>query len=145
MPLAAPAVVGANVMVNDVVCPGFRLAGAVQPVRVKPVPVMACAVMEMADVPVFDTVTGTDPLEPTARLLKLMLAGFAASAPCVPVPLRGMVSVVFVAVDVITMFAETAPVVVGANVAVNDALAPAAIVWFAATPLVLKPDPVVLT
>jgi hypothetical protein len=40
LPLATVADVGANVTVNDVVCPGLRLVGAAQPVNVKPVPVM---------------------------------------------------------------------------------------------------------
>ncbi len=40
LPLALPAVVGANVTVKEVVWPGVRLAGAAQPVSVKPVPVM---------------------------------------------------------------------------------------------------------
>jgi hypothetical protein len=40
LPVAFPAVVGANVTVKLVVWPGPRLAGALQPVSVKPVPVM---------------------------------------------------------------------------------------------------------
>jgi hypothetical protein len=81
LPLAAVAVVGENVTVKDVVCPGVRLAGAVQPVRVKPVPVMLWAVIETAAVPVFVSVTGTDAVEPTVTLPKGMLVGFAVSAP----------------------------------------------------------------
>jgi len=122
-----------------------RLAGAAQPVNVKPVPVMLCAVIDTDEVPVFDSVTDTEPLAPTARPAKLMPGGFALRAPCVPVPLNGIFSVAFVAVDVIATFPETVPEVVGANWAVNDMLAPAAIVWFAARPLVLKLDPVVVT
>jgi hypothetical protein len=106
----------------------LRLAGAVQPVNVKPVPVMLCAVIDTDEVPVFDSVTGTDPLVPSARPEKFMLGGFAVRAPCVPVPLNGMFSVAFVADDVIAMLPETFPGPVGANVAVNDVLAPAAIV-----------------
>jgi len=123
----------------------LRLAGAAHPFNVKPVPVMLCAVIETGAVPGFDRVTDTARLEPTTRVPKLMLEGFAASAPCVPVPLSGMVSVGFVAVEVIVMLPEWAPVVAGANVAVNGALAPAAIVCLAARPLVLKPDPVMVT
>jgi hypothetical protein len=40
LPVALPAVVGANVTVKLVVWPGAMLAGALQPVSVKPVPVM---------------------------------------------------------------------------------------------------------
>ena len=59
----------------------MRLAGAVQPVKVKPVPVMLWAVIDTAAVPVFDNVTGTDALEPTFTLPKGMLTGLAVSAP----------------------------------------------------------------
>jgi hypothetical protein len=65
LPLAAPATVGANVTVKEIACPGFRLAGADQLVRVNPVPEMLCPVIETTAVPWFDTVTGTDPLLPT--------------------------------------------------------------------------------
>jgi hypothetical protein len=144
LPLALPADVGANVTVKEVVCPEVRLAGADQPVKVNPVPVMLCAVIETAAVPVFESVTGTDPLELTTKAPKLMLGGVAVSAPWVPVPLSEMMSVGFVAVEVIVIVPGTVPVVVGANVPVNVAVAPAAIVWFGAKPLVLYPVPVVL-
>ena len=81
LPLLFPALVGANVTVKLVVWPGVRLAGAVQPVNVKPVPVMLCAVIETAAVPVFVNVTGTEALAPLITAPKLMLAGFADSAP----------------------------------------------------------------
>lgn len=51
LPLAAPGPAGANFTVNDVVCPGFRLAGADQPVRVNPAPVILCPVIETGAVP----------------------------------------------------------------------------------------------
>jgi hypothetical protein len=56
-----------------------------------------------------------------------MLVGFALSAPCVPVPLTGIVSVGFVAFDVITILPLTAPAAVGAKVPVRVAVPPAAI------------------
>jgi hypothetical protein len=137
LPLEDPATVGAYVTVNEVVWPGFRLAGAAHSVRVNPVPVMLWAVIETGAVPLFDRVTGTEPLAPTTTPPKGMLEGVAVSAPLVPVPLSGMFNVVFVADEVISMFPGSAPVVVGANVAVNDAVAPAAICWVAVNPLVL--------
>ena len=88
--------------------------------------------------------TGTDALEPTVMLPKGMLPGVAVSAPCVPVPLRGIFSVGFVAVDVIAIFPETAPIVVGAKVPVSVAVAPAAIVCPRVRPFALKPGPVVV-
>src|SRR5271156_3421961 len=86
LPLAAPPTVGANVTVKDVVCPGFKLAGADQPVSVNPFPVMLCAVIETGAVPRFDRVTGTDPLLPTGRLVNAMLDGLAERLPRVPGP-----------------------------------------------------------
>ena len=111
----------------------------------KPVPVMLLPVIETAAVPVLESVTVTGVLPPTVTLPKLTLDGLALSPPSVPVPLRGMDSDPFVAVDVIVMLPDDVPVAVGANAAEKVAVAPAAIVWFALSPLVLKLDPVVLT
>jgi hypothetical protein len=96
-------------------------------------------------VPVFDKVTGTDALEPTVMFPNGMLPGVAVSAPWVPIPLRGMFSVGFVAVEVIAIFPGTVPFVVGAKVPVSVAVAPAAIVCPVVRPLALKPGPVVVT
>lgn len=90
-------------------------------------------------------VTGTEALAPSRTAPKLMLAGLADSAPCVPEPLRGIVSVGFVAVEAIVTLPDAAPVVVGANVDMKVAVAPAAIFWPAVNPVLLKPAPVVLT
>lgn len=144
LPLALPAVVGANVTLKDAVWLGFRVCGE-SVLMLKPVPPMLLAVIETAAVPVLVSVTGTAALLPTGRFPKLMLAGLALSVPCVPVPLRAIDIVPFVAVDVIVMLPVTVPVVVGANVAERLAVAPAAIVCPALTPLALKPDPLVLT
>jgi hypothetical protein len=143
LPFEAVVDVGENVAVKDVVCPGVRLAGAVQPVSVNPVPVMLWAVIATAAVPVFVIVTGTDPLAPTVTFPNGMLDGLADSTPCVPVPLSGMLIVGLVADEVIAMLPAAAPAVVGANVAVKFAVAPAAIVCPAARLLEPKPGPVV--
>ena len=94
----------------------------------KLVPVMLVAVIEMGAVPEFVSVTGMVPELPTKRLPKAMLAGFATSVPCVPVPLKGIDIVGFVAFVVIVMFPDTVPANVGANFAVRDAVPPAAMV-----------------
>src|SRR5271154_2832072 len=122
LPLAAPPTVGANVTVKEAVCPGFRLAGADQPVSVNPVPVILCAVIETGAVPRFDGVTGTDPLLPTGRLVNAILDGLAERLPCVPVPLKGIDSVGLVAVVASEMFPDASPVAVGANRAVKVAV-----------------------
>jgi len=143
-PVTAPADAGANVAVKEVVCPGLRLCG-VSPVTLNPAPVTLPAVIERAAVPEFDRVTETDSLPPTARFAKGMLAGFAVSAPCVPVPLRAIDIVGSEAVVVIVMAPDPAPAAAGANWVVKDALAPAAMLCPAASPVALKPVPVVLT
>ena len=109
----------------------------------KPVPVMLLPVMETAAVPVLESVTVVGVLLPTATLPKLTLEGLALSAPCVPVPLRGIDTVTFVAVDVIVMLPDAVPVAVGANDAEKFAVAPAAIAWLALSPVALNPDLVV--
>jgi hypothetical protein len=144
LPLAAPLTVGANVTVKDVVWPGFRLAGAAQPVRVNPGPVTVCAVIATGDVPVFDSVTGTDPLLPTGRLVNAMLGGVAERVPCVPVPLKGIDSEGFDAVVVSVIIPEASPAPVGANFAVKLAVAPAAMFCPTVRPVELKPGPVVV-
>ena len=111
----------------------------------KPVPVIPLPEIETAAVPVLESVTATAALLPTARLPKLMLAGLALSAPCVPIPLSGIETVPLVAVDVIVMLPDTVPVAVGTNETAKFAVAPAAIVCSVLSPVALNPDPVVLT
>jgi hypothetical protein len=99
----------------------------------------------MFAVPVFVSVTGTEALAPSITDPKLMLDGVADSPPWVPVPLSVMVSVGFVALEAITMLPLAAPAVVGANVPVTVALAPAAICPPALSPLALNPVPAAVT
>jgi len=99
----------------------------------------------MFAVPVFVSVTGTEALAPSITDPKLMLAGVEDNPPWVPVPLNVIVSVGFVALEAITMLPLAAPAVVGANVPVTVALAPAAICPPALSPLALNPVPVAVT
>ena len=78
---------------------------------------------------------------PTRTFPKLTLAGFAESCPCVPVPLKGMVSGDPGALLVMEMFPEALPATVGANFAISVALSPGLMVTGTANPLILKPDP----
>lgn len=121
-PVALPAAVGENFAVNEVLCPAVSVNGAVRPVMLNPVPDALPAEIVTLAVPEFVTVTLTDPLAPTSRLPKLMLAGFAVRFPCTPVPLSAIDTVGLVAVLVITMLPATAPTVVGANCAVKVVL-----------------------
>src|SRR6202041_3085941 len=120
--VALPAVVGENLVVNDVLCPAVSVCGAARPVMLNPVPVAPpCEIATLA-VPEFLRVTLTDPLAPTSRLPKLMLVGFAVRLPCTPLPLSAMDTVELLAVLVIRMLPEAAPTVVGANCAVKVVL-----------------------
>jgi len=80
LPVALPAAVGENVTVKEVVPFGLRVP-AVNPPMENPVPLALAAETETGAVPVFVSVTFTEPLLPTSTLLKLMLEGFAESAP----------------------------------------------------------------
>ena len=91
----------------------------------KPVPVMLPPVIATAAVPVLESVTDAgELLLPTTKLPKLMLAGLALSAPCVPVPLRAIVSGEPGALLVIDTLPLTLVAVVGENVTVNEAVWP---------------------
>ena len=52
LPLAAPAVVGANFTENDVLWPAVKVTGRVRPLRLNPVPVALAAEMVRVDPPV---------------------------------------------------------------------------------------------
>lgn len=143
LPVALPAVVGANFAVNDVLCPVVSVCAA-RPVMLNPVPdTLPCEIATLA-VPVFFKVTLTDPLAPTSRLPKLILVGFAVKFPCTPVPLSAIDTVGSFAVLVMRMLPEAPPTVLGAYCAVKLVL------WFAASvngtdrPVALNPVPVAL-
>jgi hypothetical protein len=121
LPEALPAVVGENFAVNEVLCPAFSVDG-VRPVMLNPVPDALPDEIATLAVPEFVRVTLTDPLAPTSRLPKLMLAGFAVRFPCTPVPLSAIATVGTLAVLVTTMLPVAAPAVVGANCAVKVVL-----------------------
>src|SRR5271168_2923876 len=119
LPVALPAGVGENLAVKDVLCPAVSVIGAARPVMLNTVPdVLTCEMATLA-VPEFVRVTLTDPLAPTSRLPKLMLAGFAVRFPCTPVPSSAIDAVGLLAVLVIRMLPAAAPTLVGANCALK--------------------------
>jgi hypothetical protein len=122
LPVALPAAVGENLAVNDVLCPAVSVNGVARPVMLNPVPDALPAEIATLAVPEFVKVTPTDPLAPTSRLPKLILAGFAVRLPCTPVPLSAIDTVGSLAVLVITMLPAVTPAVVGAKCAVNVVL-----------------------
>ena len=80
LPVALPAAVGENVTVKEVVPLGLRVP-AVNPPMENPVPEALADETETGAVPVLVSVTLTDPLSLISMLPKLMLDGFAESAP----------------------------------------------------------------
>jgi hypothetical protein len=144
LPVALPGAVGENLAVKDVLCPAVSVDGADRPVMLNPVPdVLTCETATLA-VPEFVRVTLTDPLAPTSRPPKLMLAGFAVRFPCTPVPSSAIETVGLLAVLVIRMLPAVPPTVVGANLAVKLVLWFAASVNGADSPDALNPVPVEL-
>ena len=90
-----------------------------------PVPAILLPEMETGAVPVLESVTVVGALLlPTATLPKLMLAGLALSAPCVPVPLSAIVRGEPGAVLVTDTLPTALPVVVGAKVTVKEVVWP---------------------
>jgi hypothetical protein len=90
LPLALPAVVGANWAVNDALPPALIVTGTMRPLIVNPAPVaLAAEIVTVAD-PEFVNVIDWDPLLPTRTLPKLTLDGFAERVACVPVPVRAI-------------------------------------------------------
>ena len=143
VPVALPLAVGANVTLNELLAPGFKVA-AVKPLSAKPAPEMLAAETDTGAVPELVSFTDADALLPIRMLPKLRLVGLAESAPCVPVPLSATERVGFVAFVAIVTLPAALPAAVGAKVAVNEACAPAAMICPALRPLALKPAPEVL-
>src|SRR5208283_1925690 len=74
LPLAPAAEVGANETLKVVLCPAVRVTGAVVPLRLNPVPLIATCEMVTLDPPVLVTVSDRDCLLPTATLPTLKMA-----------------------------------------------------------------------
>lgn len=143
LPLTAPAADGANLTVNEVLCPAFNVRGSVSPLKVNPVPVTDAAEIVRLVPPLFVKVSDWVLLLPTCTLPKAMLAGFGDNPPWVtPVPESGMLKVGLEPLEVIVRLPLTAPAADGANFTVNDVLCPAFSVRGRVSPLKLKPEPV---
>jgi hypothetical protein len=115
LPLALPAVAGANFAVNDATCPGVSVTGVAKPLILKPAPETLADEITTLAVPVFVTATATDSLAPLSRVPKTMLAGVELSRPCVPMPVKAMVSDGFDALLEIVIVPVTFPAAVGTN------------------------------
>ena len=142
VPLAAPALVGANVTVNVTLWFEESVAGKVNPLTEKAPPLTVAWEMVTADPPVFVNVSDLPLLLPTCTLPNGRLDGFAASVPGpTPVPDNAMLRLGFAPLEVMLMLPLAAPLVVGANCTVNDVLCPAFNVTGTVEPLRLNPLP----
>jgi len=143
LPVELPAAVGANWAVNVALCPAEILAGRVNPIALYPVPDALRAEIVNVAFPEFVRVTVWVDVLPTLTFPKAMLAGLIVSWGCeaVPVPLRETTRGEPGALLVMETPPVALPAEVGANFAVNDALAFALIVCGKERPLMLKPVP----
>jgi hypothetical protein len=141
LPLALPAVVGANLALNVVLSPAPNVSGVLNPLMVRPVPdTVALDIVTLA-VPEFVNVMDWVPLLPTATDPKFTLEGLAATWPCIPVPDNAIDAGEPGALLTIEMLPVAAPAEVGAKMAENEALLPALIVIGMLAPLILNPVP----
>jgi hypothetical protein len=94
LPVTLAADAGVNVTVKLVLCPAVSAIGAVIPLRLNPVPLIATREIVTLEPPILVTVSDRDCLLPTVTLPKLRLAGAEVSCPRVtPVPDTGTVRV----------------------------------------------------
>lgn len=101
---------------------------------------MAWEIVRLA-VPLFVKVTVCEPVLPVATEPNVTTAGLAPSCPWTPVPDSATAAGEPCALLTIEMLPVALPAEVGANVALNEALAPALIVIGILPPLTPKPAP----
>jgi hypothetical protein len=138
VPVAAPAVVGANCAVKLADWPAAMFNGAVKPVTLKPAPVAAIWLTVAALLPEFVKVTVCVPLLETATLPNATLPGFAVSVEVCDTALPASVITCGEpgALSVKVMLPVAAPAVVGVNVTLNVSDWPPLIVFGSESPLI---------
>lgn len=140
-PETAPADVGANSAVNEVLPPAAIVAGRFKPLMPNPAPEAVAWEIVTLVVPEFDRVIVFELLAVRKTLPKLTLPGLAPSCPCTPVPLSPIVIGELEALLVKLTFPLTLPAAVGAKTTVNDVFAPAFRDTGKLRPLRLNPAP----
>jgi hypothetical protein len=141
LPEALPTAVGAKVTVTVELCPALTVAGRARPLRLKPAPEALAAEIVRAAFPGFVRAMVCDPLVPTTIVPKLTLKGLVVSSPCVPVPLRAIVSVGLEASLATVTLPAIAPAERGANWIWTVVLWPAGIEDEALPPTIVYPVP----
>jgi hypothetical protein len=142
LPLTLPVVAGVSVTLNEALCPGAKISGALIPEMLNPVPLTVAAEIVALKAPVFFTVSVCVWLCPTTTLLNVRLAGVAVSVPgATAVPLKAVVKLESDAFEAMDTLPLKLPADEGASVTVNDALCPGVNVNGVAIPAMLNPVP----
>ena len=146
LPLAIPAIFGANVTSNVALCPGAIIVPLTAPVVVSPVPLIVIPESVTLELPVFFNVTDNVFELPKFSFPKLKLVGVVAivRVSATPVPLTVMVNVLFAALLAIDTLPATYPVTVGAKVSVAFTVLPPASSSGVVIPCSAKPFPLTL-
>jgi len=96
LPAADPDAVGVNVTVKVAFCPAARVRGALIPLIVNPVPLMAICEISTLDPPMLVTDSEIGSLFPTVTVPKSAAVGLSANCPgvmvVIPIPLRVMLA-----------------------------------------------------
>jgi hypothetical protein len=135
--------VGLNETSSVVFCPETSVSGVVKPLSVKSFALTEISEIVKLTFPLFVIVTVLELDVPAFKLPNARLAGLAVSPAdaATPLPLRATVSDELGALLKMLMLPLTLPAVLGAKEAVNEALAPAAMLVGVLRPLTLKPFP----
>jgi hypothetical protein len=142
-PVALPVAPAANFTLKLTLCPAFSVTGSASPLRLKPAPDAAAAVIFKFDPPEFVSVSVTVWLPPTTTVPKLMVEGVADNAPsATPDPTRAIARFGFDPSDATAMLPDALPVAVGLNFTVKLALCPAFRVTGSVSPLMENCAPV---
>jgi hypothetical protein len=135
--------VGLNDTFIVVLCPAASVSGVVTPLSVKSFALTVIPEIVRLTFPLFVMVTVFEPDVPVLMLPNAKLVGLAVrpAVPATPVPVNVTVSSEFAALLAMLTLPVKLPAVVGAKEAVNEALAPAAMLVGVVRPLTLKPLP----
>jgi hypothetical protein len=142
VPLNVLALVGVNFTVKVVLCPGVNVTGGVIPETLNPAPDSATAEITAFVPPVFLIVSVWLELCPTVTFVNVKLVGDAVrvAGGATAVPVKGIDKLGFDAFDVTVTAPGKLPTAVGANVTLNDMVAPGTNVP-AVNPETLNPVP----
>ena len=140
-PVTLPAELGPKTALNVAVLPAAIVTGAVIPEVLNPAPVVVTDEIVTLALPPFVRVKLCELLVPVVTLPNVALVGVAASAGCVPVPLKAIAAGEPGALLTIEMLPAAAPAPVGVKMAEKDALLPALMDIGILAPLTLNPLP----